>query len=256
MTSTCIAQADKCSAQHATCIVQHAWHPCKVQFAHCVLNWTCSDCTLLGGFAWLGSALAWLWLWFLLAVFSLCLRLSFPLILLVCSFVSACISLYFCVRFSLFRLVFLIGFLLVSACVAVFLLVPACVSPGLCLCCSLFLRVFPSASASSCLCFCVCACFVCWICLCLLHCFCTSLGRLRLVCLAWLVFGFCLAWCCLLIAGLRAVRLHIARRRAARLHTWRRLLLLLQLSRQTVACSNNALVKLKMINFRCCDLQH
>ena len=100
---------------------------------------------------------------------SLCLRLRFPPILLVCSFVSACISLYFCVCFSLFRLVFLFGFLLVSACVLrrsslfplVFLLVPACVSPGLCLCCSLFLRVFPSASASGCLCFCVCACFVC-----------------------------------------------------------------------------------------------
>ena len=100
---------------------------------------------------------------------SLCLRLRFPSILLVFSFVSACISLYFCACFSLLRLVFLIGFLLVSACVLrrsslfplVFLLVPACASPGLCLCCSLFLRVFPSASARGCLRFCVCACFAC-----------------------------------------------------------------------------------------------
>ena len=92
-----------------------------------------------------------------------------PPILLVFSFVSDCISLYVCVRFSLFRLEFLIGFLLVSACVLrrssllplVFLLVPAGASPGLCLCCSLFLRVFPSASARGCRYFCVCACFAC-----------------------------------------------------------------------------------------------
>ena len=107
--------------------------------------------------AWFGFGLA-------LALVSACcvsprLRLHVPPVLLVFSFVSACISLYFCVCFSLFRLVFLIGFLLVSDCVLrrsslfplVFLLVPACASPGLCLCCSQFLRVFPSASARGCL---------------------------------------------------------------------------------------------------------